>query len=60
MTQLPLRVQTDVAEALSHYITELQADYALTFDECVQALRGAVESAHSDDDMPGGGYIVIT
>lgn len=57
--RMTLEIKTSVAERLSHVLTDLQHDYGLTFDEAVAVLRSALENAHSDSDMPGGGYIVI-
>lgn len=56
----PLRLRTEVAEALSQYLTDLQADYGLTFAQAVAAIRGGLDNAHTDSDFPGGGYIVIS
>lgn len=55
-----LEVRVAAAERLSMAIGYLQRDHALTFSEAVAALQMTLDTAHTDDDMPGGGYLVIT
>lgn len=55
-----IEVRVAAAERLSAAIGYLQRDKGLTFSEAVAALQMTLDTAHSDDDMPGGGYIVLS
>lgn len=59
MTQ-SIEVRVAAAERLSVAIGYLQRDQALTFSEAVTALQMTLDTAHTDDEFPGGGYLVIT
>lgn len=60
MTTQSIEVRVAAAERLSMAIGYLQRDQGLTFSEAVAALQMTLDTAHSDDDMPGGGYIVLS
>lgn len=56
-TQLPARL--DAAEHLSRGLVMLQQDHGLSFADSVETLLDALHHAYGDEDMPGGGYIVV-
>jgi hypothetical protein len=58
--QIVTTVKLAAAERLSEDIGRLQREHGLTFSEAVEALRMALDGAHTDSEFPGGGYIVIT
>ena len=59
VTETPLAIKTAAAEQLSRALTELQRDHSLTFSEAVAVMQLSLDNTHSDDDMPGGGYVVV-
>jgi len=60
MTTPSIITRAAAAEQLSATISYLQRGHALTFSEAVALLQVTLDATHSDDDMPGGGYIVIS
>lgn len=59
LEEITLAVKAAAAEYLSTALTELQREHGLTFGEAVEALRGALDNAYSDEAMPGGGYVIV-